>query len=73
MEELQLKDKRLTSFRGARIPESEANVLVLIEEQLDRKFTLVDKITENYMMIFAVKNNKINAIGLSSLNLSNHS
>ncbi|KKL66941.1 hypothetical protein LCGC14_2139980, partial [marine sediment metagenome] len=62
--------KKIISFRGGQILQFEANILQMLETQLKKQFTLVNKIYYNTQMGFSVGNNKITGIGFYDCRIS---
>ena len=64
------KTKKIISFRNSQIIQYEANVLQELENQLNKKFTLVDKVDWNTEMGFSVENNQVIGIGFYNCEVS---
>jgi len=62
--------KKIISFKGAQIPQFEANVLKEIEILTKEKFTKVDKFEWNKQTGFIAENNRVSGIGIYNCGLT---
>ena len=58
------------SFRGAKIPQFEADILQALETQSRKQFNLVDEVEGDTKMDFSVESSRIAEIGLSNCGVS---
>ena len=62
----------VASFRGAQIPQFEADILQEIEKLTKKDFTKKDKIEWNSKMGFSVENQRVTGIGLYECGLTDY-
>ncbi len=69
---LKVKEKviKIVSYKGAQIPQFEADVLQELEDQLAKQFNLVSKLERKPNMGFVVKNQRITEIGIYKCKLT---